>query len=37
MMIADKTKINKPTGREYFWAYKLDTFIPKGLNIRDFL
>ena len=31
-------RINKenPTQTEAFWAYKLDTFVPKGLNERDF-
>ena len=26
--------VNEPTRREGFWAYKLDTFIPKGFNLR---
>ena len=30
--IIDKTDFNKPTEREAFWIYKLNTFIPKGLN-----
>ena len=33
----DKTNVNDPTTREGFWAYKLDSFIPRGLNVRDFL
>ena len=35
--IIDKTNINEPTIREGFWAYKLNSFVPNGLNIRDFL
>ena len=35
--IIDKTNVNDPTTREGFWAYKLDSFIPRGLNMRDFL
>ena len=35
--IIDKTNINEPTTREEFWAYKLNLFVPNGLNIRDFL
>ena len=30
--IIDKTNVNDPT-REGLWAYKLDSFIPRGLNI----
>ena len=37
MKIIDKTNINEPTNRKGFWAYKLDTFIPQGLNVRDFV
>ena len=35
--IIDKTNINEATQREGFWAYKLNSFIPHGLNQRDFL
>ena len=35
--IIDKADISNPTEREGFWAYKLDTFIPPGFNIRDFM
>ena len=35
--IIDKTNVNDPTNREGFWAYKLNSFIPQGLNLRDFL
>ena len=33
--IIDKTDINEPTRKERFWSYKLDSFIPQGLNQRD--
>jgi hypothetical protein len=36
VIIIDKTNMNDPTKREAFWAYNLDTFVPKGLNVRDF-
>ena len=35
--IIDKTNINEPATREGFWAYKLNSFVTNGLNIRDFL
>ena len=35
--IIDKTNKENPTQREAFWAYKLDTFVPKGLNVRETL
>ena len=35
--IIDKTSINEPTTRERFWTYKLNSFVPNGLNFRDFL
>ena len=35
-MIIDKTDVSKPEEREGFWVYKLNTFIPDGLNLRDF-
>ena len=35
--IIDKTNINEPATREGFWAYKLNSFAPNGLDIRDFL
>ena len=28
--------VNDPMFRDGFWTYKLDTFVPKGLNLRDF-
>ena len=34
--IIDKTNVNDPT-REGFFAYRLNTFIPQGLNQRDFV
>ena len=37
VMIIDKTDLNDPTNREGFRAYKLNTFIPNGLNSRNFL
>ena len=36
VMLTDKTDVKDPT-REEFWAYKLISFIPLGLNSRDFL
>jgi hypothetical protein len=36
VIIIDKTNMNDPKQREAFWAYNLDTFAPKGLNVRDF-
>ena len=35
--IIDKTNINDPKNREGFWAYKLNSFVPYGLNLKDFL
>ena len=35
--IIDKTNVNEPTQREGFWAYKLNSFVPHGLNQREFL
>ena len=35
--ITDRAGVNDPTRRKGFWAYKLDSFVPKGLNIRDSL
>ena len=34
--IIDRTDVNDPTYKEGFWTYKLDIFVPKGLNLRDF-
>ena len=34
--IIDKTNVNEATQREGFWAYKLNSFVPHGLNQRDF-
>ena len=34
--IIDKTDTRDPTARENFWVYKLNTFLPYGLNLRDF-
>ena len=36
VIFIDKTNINEPTQREAFWVYKLDTFVPRRLNVRDF-
>ena len=35
--IIDKTDEKDATRGERFWAYKLNSFIPLGLNSRDFL
>lgn len=29
--------ILNPTNRETFWTFELDTFVPKGLNLRDLM
>ena len=34
--IIDKTDIRNIVKRQAFWAYKLNTFVLSGLNIRDF-
>ena len=34
--IIDLTDVNDPTYREGFSTYKLDSFVPKGLNLIDF-
>lgn len=34
--IIDKTGIRDSTRREALWVYKLNTFVPSNLNIRDF-
>ena len=34
--IIDKANPNEPTICEGFWAYKLDSFIPRGLNQHEF-
>lgn len=31
--IIDKTNSSNPIDREAFWVFKVDTFIPKGLNL----
>ena len=36
VIIIDKTNVDRPTQREAFWVYKLDTFVPRGLYVRDF-
>ena len=35
--IIDKVDVKDPTNREGLWADKLDTFIPRGTNMRPFL
>ena len=32
VLIIDKTDVREPTRREAFWAYKLNSFVPRGLN-----
>ena len=36
VQIIDVTDVSAPTERESFWAEKLKSFIPMGLNVRDF-
>ena len=33
--IIDRLDINNPTNREGYWIYRLNTFLPNGLNLRD--
>ena len=35
--IIDQTNTNEPTQREGFWTYRLNSFVPHGLNQRDVL
>ena len=35
--IIDKTDMRDPTKSEGLWACKLSSFIPRVLNVRDFL
>ena len=34
--IIDRMDVSDSTKREGFWAYKLDSFVPKDFNLRDF-
>ena len=34
--IIAKTNVDRPTQRDAFGIYKLDTFAPRRLNVRDF-
>ena len=31
------TDVTKPTEMEALWAFKLDSFVPQGLNHKDFM
>ena len=33
VQVLDRTDATKPT----FWAFKLDSFVPQGLNLSDFM
>ena len=33
VLIIDKMDVREPTRREAFWAYKLNSFVPGGLNL----
>ena len=35
LKVIDRSNANKPTVREGFWTYRLNTFVPKRLNLRD--
>ena len=35
--IIDRTDVTKPKEREALWAFKLNSFVPQGLNLRDFM
>ena len=34
--VIDKTDISKPVEIEGLWAFKLNTFVPHELNVRDY-
>ena len=34
--IVGRMDVSDPTKTEGFWAYKLDSFVPKGSNLGDF-
>ena len=33
--IIDRLDVKNPTEREGYWTYRLNTFVPNGLNLRD--
>ena len=33
--IIDRLDVTNPTDREGYWIYRLNTFVPNGLNLRD--
>ena len=35
--INDEMNIYDPTNKEGFWVYKLNSFVPRSLNLKDFL
>ena len=35
--IINKTDMQNPTDRKAYWIYKLNSFVPKGLNRHDFI
>ena len=37
VQIIDRTDVTQSTEREAFWAFKLDSIVPQGLNLRDFM
>ena len=37
VQIIDRINVTTPTEREAFWRFKFDSFVPQGLNIKDFM
>ena len=37
VQIIDRTDVTKSTEREAFLTFKLDSIVPQGLNLRDFM
>ena len=37
VLIIDKTDVREPTRRESFLAYKLNSFVPRGTNLRNLI
>jgi hypothetical protein len=35
VQVIDVTDVNNPTERESFWIEKLNSYVPRGLNLRE--